>query len=388
MLGRVQATDADDADNARVTYSVTRLNGDPPHDGGPLSVDPDTGDIIVTGQLDYERCAEYVMTVAAADCAEPPLRQFGYVLVIVHITDQNDNPPLLKTLGPGPPTAAEVAENSQIGTTVLELTVADADSDLAGQVQSCRVADSENLGGKLPFTLRRRASSYAGAAWLSLQTDAGLDRETRERYSLLVTCVDLGVPSLTGTISVDVRVLDVNDHAPQFRHGDTPISISLQEGNAVGDYVATVDAEDADLAENGTVVYSMRCLDDDENDKIMTSVLDIDNVTGVVRAGVSLDRELRAHYECVVVAADAGRPSLTSSTHLRLTVADVDDEQAAFERRIYQFLVSEHVPAGSLVGRVTARDADEPPFNDVVYVFHRDSDSSLPVRAVHLKLLP
>ena len=371
VIGRVQATDADDGDNARLTYSVTRVNGEEPHGGGPLSVDADTGEVIVIGELDYERCAEYVLTVAAADCAAPQLRQFGYVLVVVHIIDQNDNAPLLKTFGSGPATA-ELAENSQIGTTALELSVFDADSDLAGQVKSCRVADSDNHSGQPPFTLRRRAS-YAAAARFSLLTDAQLDRETRDRYSLLVTCVDAGVPPLTGTIPVHVRVLDVNDNAPQFRRGATPVSVSLLEGNAVDDYVGTVEADDVDVGENGSISYSIHCFDDDE----IKSVLHIDNVTGVVRAAASLDREHRAQYDCVVVAADAGRPSLRSSTHLHLSVADVDDERAVFEQHFYEFHVAENLPAGSVVGHVRARDADEPPFNDVLYFLHSDANSSL-----------
>ena len=213
--------------------------------------------------------------------------------------------------------------------------------------------------------------TVGGCARYDVVTAAALDREGREHYSLTVACVDSGVPPLTGRTTLDVRVSDVNDNAPVFRDGDaaaTRIDVTVAERNAAaaaGDYVVTVAADDADSAENGAVSYAVRCRGDDD----AGAVLQVDAATGIVRtaAAVSLDRERRAEYDCEVVAADAGVPSLSSSVQLRLIVADVDDERATFERRSYEFAVAENTAAGAAVGRVTARDADQPPFNRVVY---------------------
>jgi len=372
VIGRVQAMDADAGGNARVTYIVTRINGN----DAPLTVDAETGQVVVVGQLDFERRADYVLTVAAADSAPPPLRQSGYVLVIVHVIDENDNAPEVIISGSGS-SAAEVAENSEMAMTVLELSVFDADSELAGQVEVCRVTYSEDHSADLPpFSLVRRPS-YSDPARYSLVTDSALDREGRDRYSLLVSCVDAGVPPLTGQTVVDVRVLDSNDNAPMFR-GVTPISVSLPEGNSIDEYISTIGADDADLGENGSVSYSIRCFEDGDNASV--AVLRIDNATGVVRAAVSLDREGQADYDCLVIAADAGRPSLSSSAHLLLRVLDVDDQLAAYQQRFYEFHVAENLPAGSVVGRVTALDADDQPFNHVVYFLDSGANSSSLVR--------
>jgi len=212
--------------------------------------------------------------------------------------------------------------------------------------------------------------TVGGCARYDVVTAAALDREGREHYSLTVACVDSGVPPLTGRTTFDVRVSDVNDNAPVFR-GDaaaTRIDVTVAERSAAaaaGDYVVTVAADDADSAENGAVSYAVRCRGDDD----AGAVLQVDAATGIVRtaAAVSLDRERRAEYDCEVVAADAGVPSLSSSVQIRLIVADVDDERATFERRSYEFAVAENTAAGTAVGRVTARDADQPPFNRVVY---------------------
>jgi len=87
VIGQVRATDADAGDNARLTYSVTRVNGR--DERGPLSVDPRSGDVVVVGRLDYERRADYVLTVAATDhAAPPPLRHVGFTRVVVRLLDQ------------------------------------------------------------------------------------------------------------------------------------------------------------------------------------------------------------------------------------------------------------------------------------------------------------
>ena len=55
-----------------------------------------------------------------------------------------------------------------------------------------------------------------------------------------------------------------------------------------------------------------------------------------------------------------------------VTVTDVDDEIARFERAWYRFDVAENAPGGSVVGRVTAVDLDLPPSNS----FHYQIDTS------------
>ena len=51
-----------------------------------------------------------------------------------------------------------------------------------------------------------------------------------------------------------------------------------------------------------------------------------------------------------------------------VTVSDVDDKRAHFERSWYRFDVLENTAGGSVVGRVNAVDDDLPPFNSFHYV--------------------
>ena len=50
-----------------------------------------------------------------------------------------------------------------------------------------------------------------------------------------------------------------------------------------------------------------------------------------------------------------------------VTVTDVDDELARFERSWYRFDVVENAPGGTVVGRVSAVDHDLLPFNSFHY---------------------
>ena len=47
-------------------------------------------------------------------------------------------------------------------------------------------------------------------------TDRPLDRELAARHQLTLTCSDAGQPALASSVSVDISVRDVDDHAPQF----------------------------------------------------------------------------------------------------------------------------------------------------------------------------
>jgi len=86
----------------------------------------------------------------------------------------------------------------------------------------------------------------------------------------------------------------------------------------------------------------------------------------------SPDVLLAADY--VVTVTDAGSPvALSSSTSLRLIVADVDDNVPVFAVDQYEFDVPENRPPGFHVGSVVAVDADDPPFNRVVYQLSTDA---------------
>ena len=63
----------------------------------------------------------------------------------------------------------------------------------------------------------------------------------------------------------------------------------------------------------------------------------------------------------------AGVGSLNTTTTLKITIQDINDNQPHLSQDQYEFSVAENVPYGTLVGVVMATDADAPPNNKLLY---------------------
>jgi len=61
---------------------------------------------------------------------------------------------------------------------------------------------------------------------------------------------------------------------------------------------------------------------------------------------------------------------------VEVTVSDVDDEPARFERSWYRYELFENEPGGTAVGQVHAVDLDLPPFNHFHYRLHSTNNAS------------
>lgn len=72
----------------------------------------------------------------------------------------------------------------------------------------------------------------------------------------------------------------------------------------------------------------------------------------------ALDREECSNYTLVITACDQGPSALTSTTLLSITLSDENDNSPVFSRKSYRASVSEGLPVGSEILRLTAIDPD------------------------------
>ncbi|KAJ8368542.1 hypothetical protein SKAU_G00085700, partial [Synaphobranchus kaupii] len=93
----------------------------------------------------------------------------------------------------------------------------------------------------------------------------------------------------------------------------------------------------------------------------------LDKSLGVLSTSRALDRERKARYALTVVAQDHGRPPLSSSTTVEVTVLDVNDNSPRFDSAVYAVEIPEDAPPGSLVLQATAVDEDAGSNGEVLY---------------------
>lgn len=127
---------------------------------------------------------------------------------VVQVEDYNDHPPVFiphfLSLDPLP-------EDVSVGTSVARLVASDSD---AGQNRDITYSLMENSDPEGLFTI-----DQSGV----LSVARPLDRERIPQHHLVVIATDNGVPPLTGSATVQLPLLDVNDNGPEFEAAYSPI---------------------------------------------------------------------------------------------------------------------------------------------------------------------
>ncbi|XP_042547813.1 protocadherin alpha-4-like [Dipodomys spectabilis] len=166
---------------------------------------------------------------------------------------------------------------------------------------------------------------------------------------------------------VEVEVKDINDNAPVFPA--TQKNLFIPESRLLDSRFPLEGASDADIGANALLTYRLSpneyfSLEKPSND---------DQVKGlglVLRK--FLDREETPEISIVLTATDGGKPELTGTVQLHITVLDANDNAPVFDRPLYTVKLPENVPNGTLVIKVNASDLDEGLNGDVVYSFSTD----------------
>uniref|UniRef100_A0A8C8EHU5 Protocadherin-16 n=1 Tax=Oncorhynchus tshawytscha TaxID=74940 RepID=A0A8C8EHU5_ONCTS len=290
----VSASDLDQGTNGQVTYGGISDEG--------FSIHPATGVITTTKALDREAQEQYTLTVYARDGGMPP--NFARASVRIQMLDENDNAPTFSRLY----YSLEVPENME-AVELFTLRATDLDTGDSGEMTYKITAG--DLSGD--FRVDRKSGV--------LSTSRPLDRERRARYSLTVTALDGGSPALSSTATVEVTLLDVNDHSPQFT--SPSYTADLSEDAPIGSLVLEVSATDLDQGSNSQVLYFLS--------RGSQGMFIIDQHTGHVITAAPLDRERTASYTFDVCATDSSPASPRNSTAtVNVYVQDVNDNAPFF----------------------------------------------------------
>ncbi|XP_053098808.1 protocadherin beta-1-like [Hemicordylus capensis] len=337
LVTKVEATDGDIGFNAHITYSFSQVAENVLRS---FKLNKDTGELTVTGRIDYEGNSHYEMNIRATDAGGLS----DYCKVIVEVEDRNDNVPEVTISSITTP----LPEDSPPDTVVALFSVTDQDSGENGRT-AC------TINTNLPFALKAIENNC-----YHLLIQRRLDREKDSGYNITIKATDRGSPRLTSTRIIKVHVSDINDNPPVFQRSS--YEMHLWENNIPGLLIGSVHAADLDTEQNAKVTYSL--LPGKVGDGPASSYISINSETGYLYVLRSLDYEEIKEFQATVRASDSGSPPLSSEVNVRVLIVDENDN-APFILYPLQNSTSpsnDLVPRGSetgyLVTKVVAVDRD------------------------------
>ncbi|XP_063702044.1 cadherin-23 [Culicoides brevitarsis] len=298
------------------------------------------------------------------DVDDPKLREFMFDIVatsqknsslsskariVINLQDMNDNSPVFEETSYG----LEVAENTEIGTKIADISARDKDS---------------SRYGKISYVIRG-----FGADFFKTDRDHGgvyvkkmLDYEVQKSYILTLVAIDGGGRETNANLYIEI--MDTNDNAPSWEQREYVRTV--REGATEFEPQFFVRATDIDGPSQGAgkVTYSI-----ESENSISGHVFTIDPVSGEIRISSiakSMDTE-RGEYELKVLATDAGSPPLTNETLVRIRVGISGNQRPIFKGHFnakadltipgppnYRVSIPENAASGDKVTKVQAIDPD------------------------------
>ncbi|XP_045676706.1 protocadherin beta-11-like isoform X2 [Phyllostomus hastatus] len=268
-----------------------------------LLLDLHTGDLLTNEKLDREKLC---------GSTEPCMLNFQILMdnpfqiyqAELRVRDVNDHSPVFleKEM------LLEIPENSPVGSLFLLESAKDLDVGI-NALKSYTISPNSHFHIKMRVNPDHRI-------YPELVLDKSLDYEEQSELSLILTALDGGSPPRSGSASVRVVVLDINDNTPEF---EQPFyEVKIPENSFLGSLVVTVSARDLDAGKNGEISYTFSHASED-----IHKTFEINQKSGEVSLMASLDFETTESYSIIIQATDGG--GLFGKSTVRIQVVDVND---------------------------------------------------------------
>ncbi|CAG5134613.1 unnamed protein product [Candidula unifasciata] len=329
------ATNKDSSFGGNLQFSIL-TSGNP--NSQFFNVDPTTGVVSLKKIIDREQvCSFKDECYLSFEVAARSIYGIFFLLVdfVIVITDINDNPP----------------EFTQPHRSFQLPTAFDRDTGFRNGVSEYRI-----LNGPPLFGLKVREAGF-NSSEVFLTLEKSFTIEAAAAYKVLVGAVDGGLPQLTGTLTVEIHVSDINDNFPVFEH--SMYFRKIPEDTSNDQIIEQVKATDADVGPNGELRYSFSALQPPDD----LSYFRIDALTGEIFLTKSIESRTGDDIDLVVEARDRGHPPKVSRTRVRILVEDTINSMPDI---IIDTLggskgtaeVSEYAEVGKVVAYFSVRDPD------------------------------
>lgn len=312
--------------------------------------------LVLLEPLDREAQDLHQLTIVAQDGGNPP--RSGSVLLDVVVVDINDNGPQFTKNS----YKVDIVENSPPSSSILTVSATDPDLGQNADVIYAFSRQSANLVSST-FGLDPSTGVISSLVPLDFETIG-----SSVAFDVIASNpVDSIAPIQTTTARVTVNIIDVNDNRPSLRidaaitgtgssagSSDAVDVITVPENCPPDSVIAHLSVTDPDSGLGGQVDCALT-----ENSAHFRLVHIYDAEFQLLTSSeATLDRETAESFRLVITCHDSGSPPLSSSVELDIEVEDVNDNIPQFSRAVYNFVVNETIPAGSVLGRVVATDAD------------------------------
>ncbi|XP_054465283.1 cadherin-8 isoform X1 [Anoplopoma fimbria] len=330
MGGKVKANDRDIGDNSKSTYSI--IEGD---DHGMFEIATDTqtqeGILRLKKPIDYESKRAYTLKVEATNVqSEPssgvPFKDTATVKVVV---EDSDEPPVFFK----PVYLLEVNENAPVNTVIGTVTARDPDS----------------MGSLVRYFIDRHTDLERQ---FNINVDDGkitlakpLDRETDMWHNITVTATEVRNHSQISRAIVAIRVMDINDNAPEFA---TEYEAFLCENGKPGQVIQTVSAVDKDDPIQGHY-FDYRLVPEMLNNPNFTIKNNQDNSISVVTKHDTFRRQKQEMYFLPIIVTDNGSPPMSSTNTLTIRVCGCSKDGIVQSCNVEAYVLPIGLSMGALI---------------------------------------
>ncbi|XP_067345292.1 cadherin-related family member 1a isoform X2 [Channa argus] len=330
-----------DPEGDPVRYSLTFEKGSMEY----FSVDPKTGNVTLSQELDREKQGEISVHVSITDGRNKVVET-----VRVFVTDANDESPEFQNL----PFIIDIPEDTAPGSSIYRVLAIDKDMGSGGSV-SYYLQTS-------PFA-KFTIDGHSGI--LRVKPGETLDYETTPTHFVTVVAKDGGgkykgkYQVLTSTATITINVIDAQDMPPSFV--GTPYFGYIYEVSVPGSEIFTVFAKDGDQGVPNPIHYSIVNGSD--------GVFDINITSGCITLTTYpylLTNEL---YEIKVKASEVGPNDQLLDydvTTVTVRVVDLNNHPPTFygengPQSKFEVTMYEHPPAGEILRgfKITVNDSDQ-----------------------------
>ncbi|NXW09233.1 PCDGK protein, partial [Fregetta grallaria] len=375
-------------------------------------------ELVLEKELDREEQRELHLVLTALDGGSPP--RSAHVQIHIDVVDANDNAPVFNQST----YKASVRENTPTGTLIARISAYDLDDGPNGDI-------IYSFSSHTPAKVRELFALDSATG--ELRVKGQLDYEETKLYEIYLQAKDKGAVPGVAHCKVLVEVVDVNDNAPEVTvtsvyspvpedaapgtvvallsvtdldshdNGSPPLSAVKQilvqvsdvndnapksyqdsydvyvlENNVPGIPILNVSATDPDLGRNAHLSYTLL-----QGDFTIGHIFSINRENGTLYLLTSLDHEDQVEFSMMVQVQDGGSPPLATNVSVSVFVTDLNDNAPTVlyphpnTTATYTDIVAPGTPAGHMVTKVVAVDADAGYNAWISYTLLQATDPSL-----------